>query len=151
MSSHEYSDKEDPFNLLRFVSAQEDVFAVALSELRRGRKESHWMWFIFPQMDGLATSSTARKYAIRSLDEARAYLGHSVLGPRLLECCRAILSVHGKSASDIMGSPDDTKLKSSMTLFSLVTSTQPEFREIIWVYFGGKHDRRTLELLKIEL
>ena len=135
---------EIEFNLSRFVSAQEHIFDVALSELRRGRKESHWMWFIFPQLDGLGSSSTARKYAIRSLDEARSYLSHPILGPRLLKCCRAILSVQGKSAANIMGYPDDIKLRSSMTLFSLVAVSDSEFKEVIEKYFAGQKDPRTL-------
>jgi uncharacterized protein (DUF1810 family) len=150
MTSHEYSDPLDSFNLARFVSAQEDIFDVALSELRRGQKESHWMWFIFPQIEGLGSSAVSRRYAIRSLDEARAYLSHPVLGPRLLRCCGALLSVHGKSASDIMGYPDDLKLSSSMTLFSLVADSPPEFGEVLRKYFGGEQDRRTMELLNIQ-
>ena len=97
--------ESDPFDLNRFVSAQESAFEVALSELRRGQKRSHWMWFIFPQLAGLGYSSASRKHAIKNLDEARAYLAHPVLGQRLLDCCRAILSVQGRSASEIMGIP----------------------------------------------
>ena len=149
MTSHEHSDKNRTFNLTRFVSAQEGTFDVALSELRRGRKESHWMWFIFPQIDGLGSSPTSRKYAIRSQDEARAYQNHPVLGPRLLDCCRAILSAEAKSASDIMGYPDDMKLRSSMTIFSLVAGPHSEFREVIEKYFKGQPDRRTMELVNV--
>lgn len=137
------------FNLARFVDAQEDVFDVALAELRRGHKRTHWMWFIFPQVEGLGNSATSRKYAIRSLDEARAYLSHPALGRRLLECCRAILSVEGRSASEIMGYPDDLKLRSSMTLFALADDSHPEFRRVIDRYFQGQSDQRTLELLNI--
>lgn len=140
---------DDPFDLTRFVAAQEHVYETALAELRRGEKRTHWMWFIFPQLTGLGTSPTAQKYAIQNLDEARAYLAHPVLGPRLLECCRAILAVDGKSASDIMGYPDDMKLKSSMTLFSLTTNSKSEFREVLAKYFGGARDERTLELLDL--
>jgi len=136
------------FALSRFVSAQEPIYDVALAELRKGRKESHWMWFIFPQLAGLGTSSMAREYAIRSLDEARAYLSHPVLGPRLLDCCGALLTVNGRSASEIMGSPDDMKLRSSMTLFSLAGSSHLEFEDVISKYFGGLHDVRTTQLLK---
>ena len=150
MASHKNSDQNDTFDLVRFVYAQEFIYEVALSELRRGRKESHWMWFIFPQIDGLGSSPASKKYAIRSLDEARAYLSHPVLGPRLLECCRAILLVQGKSASDIMGYPDDLKLRSSMTLFSLVADSHTEFREVIEKYFGGEQDRRTMQLLNVQ-
>ncbi|MEO8427665.1 MAG: DUF1810 domain-containing protein [Verrucomicrobiota bacterium] len=150
MTSREYCEQNDTFDLSRFVSAQEGIFDGALSELRRGRKESHWMWFIFPQVDGFGKSSTARKYAIRNLDEARSYLSHPVLGPRLLECCRALLSVHGKSASDIMGYPDDIKVRSSMTLFSLAAVSHSEFREVIEKYFEGRLDPGTLGLLKVK-
>ena len=150
MSLHKNNDQSDAFNLARFVYAQEFINEVALSELRRGRKESHWMWFIFPQIDGLGSSPASKKYAIRSLDEARAYLSHLVLGPRLLECCRAILLVQGKSASDIMGYPDDLKLRSSMTLFSLVADSHTEFREVTEKYFRGRQDRRTMQLLNVQ-
>jgi len=150
MESHEYANESDSFNLARFVVAQEGIFEAALAELRRGRKRSHWMWFIFPQIEGLGSSSTSKKYAIRSLDEARAYLKHPVLGPRLLGCCRAILSIQGRSASEIMGYPDDLKLKSSMTLFALADDSHPEFRQVIERYFQGESDRRTLELLNLQ-
>ena len=150
MNLYENSDQNDLFNLSRFLSAQEHIFATALSELRRGRKQSHWMWFIFPQIDGLGSSPTAMKYAIKSLDEARAYLNHPILGPRLLDCCRALLSVSGKSVSEIMGYPDDLKLRSSMTLFSLVADSQPELRDVLKKYFGGQEDARTLELLNVQ-
>jgi uncharacterized protein (DUF1810 family) len=141
-------DQTDPFNLCRFVSAQKGVFDVALAELKAGCKESHWMWFIFPQLEGLGYSSTARKYAIRNLEEARAYLQNSVLGPRLIECCRALLSVNGKSAPEIMGHPDDLKLRSSMTLFSLATGSRTEFEAVLKKYFDGVQDARTIELLR---
>jgi uncharacterized protein (DUF1810 family) len=142
-------DENDPFDLNRFVSAQEGVFEVALAELRRGQKRSHWMWFIFPQLAGLGSSSTSKKYAIESLDEARAYLAHPVLGQRLLDSCKAILSVQGRSASEIMGYPDDLKLRSSMTLFALTEGSHPEFRQVMDRYFDGQLDPRTLELLHV--
>ncbi len=147
MNARTQSEGEDPFELSRFVTAQESVFEVALQELRSGSKESHWMWFIFPQLAGLGSSAMAKKYAIRSLEEAHAYLNHAVLGPRMIDCCRALLSVNGKSAAEIMGSPDDVKLKSSMTLFSLVTETHPEFRKVLGKYFESQRDQRTLTLL----
>ena len=142
-------NSEDKFDLSRFVSAQESLFDTAVRELRRGEKRSHWMWFIFPQLDGLGSSAMAKKYALSGLDEARAYLNHPVLGPRLVECCRAVLSVEGKSASEIMGYPDDLKLRSSMTLFSLVEDPPSEFREVLTKFFEGKQDQRTRELLHL--
>ncbi len=150
MESHEYANESDPFNLARFVVAQEGMFEAALAELRRARKRSHWMWFIFPQVGGLGSSATSREYAIRSLEEVRAYLRHPVLGPRLLDCCRAILSVQGKSASEIMGYPDDLKLRSSMTLFVLADDSHQEFRQVIDRHFQGHPDERTLELLNLQ-
>jgi len=138
------------FDLDRFVTAQEAVFEVALAELKRGQKRSHWIWFIFPQLAGLGSSSTSRKYAIKSLGEARAYLGHPVLRQRLLECCRAVLSIQGRSASDIMGYPDDLKLRSSMTLFALADDSLSEFRQVLDRYFNGQLDPRTLELLQVQ-
>ncbi len=143
-------DESDPFDLKRFVSAQEGVFEVALAELRGGQKCSHWMWFIFPQLAGLGSSSTSREYAIKSLAEARAYLAHPVLGQRLLDCCLAILTVQGRSASQIMGFPDDLKLRSSMTLFALTGDAHSEFRQVIDRYFNGRLDPRTLELLHVQ-
>jgi len=143
------NEQMDTFDLSRFLSAQKSIYESAILELRSGRKESHWMWFIFPQLLGLGKSSTSMFYAIRGLDEARAYLSHPVLGARLLECCRALLSIDGKSASDILGYPDDMKLLSSMTLFSAVAGSHSEFRDIIWKYFAGHQDRRTRELLNL--
>lgn len=140
--------ESDPFNLARFVHGQQHSYEIAVAELRRGKKENHWMWYIFPQLDGLGISAQSKRYAIRSLAEATAYLNHPVLGPRLTECCGAILSVQGKSALEILGFPDDMKLKSSMTLFSLVPDASPVFRNVLDQYFGGKPDPITLELLK---
>ena len=141
--------RRDLFDLARFVSAQDGVYEIALSELRRGRKESHWMWFIFPQLDGLGRSATAKKYAIGSIEEARAYLAHPILGPRLFECCGALLSLHRLSSSHIFGYPDDAKLRSSMTLFSHAAEDRPEFDEVLAKYFDGTPDPQTLELLKV--
>ena len=140
----------DPFNLARFLAAQEETFGIALRELRRGRKESHWMWYIFPQLAGLGSSPTAAKYAISGLDEARAYLNDPVLGARLLQCCRAILSVAGRSATEILGSPDDLKLRSSLTLFSLVPGAPAEFQQALDRFYGGRPDARTLALLDMD-
>ena len=138
---------DDPFDLNRFVQAQEGVYAAALSELRAGRKTSHWMWFVFPQIDGLARSQTARFFAVKSLAEARAYLAHPVLGKRLRQCTAAVLGVPGRTASEIFGSPDDIKFRSSMTLFE---RTEPEcalFSDALDRFFEGRRDRLTLELL----
>jgi uncharacterized protein (DUF1810 family) len=140
-------EQNSAFDLSRFLFAQEDVYDTVISELRRGRKETHWMWFVFPQLDGLGHSVMARRYAIRSIEEAKAYLEHPVLGPRLLECCQALISLQGKTAAQIFGDPDDLKLRSSMTLFSRVPDAPGEFTEVLEHYFGGREDQRTLEML----
>ncbi len=150
MNSPAPSPVYDPHNLTRFVEAQESIYPQALDELRRGRKETHWMWFVFPQLDGLGSSSMAKHYAVRGLDEARAYLDHPVLGPRLRECCRAILSLPETSAHAIFGSPDDLKLRSSVTLFSRVDAGSSEFTAVLDRYFGSSPDPRTLERLDLE-
>ena len=147
MSLNDHTAQADPFHLSRFVTAQEGIYGQALAELKRGRKESHWMWFIFPQIEGLGHSSTARHYAIKSRDEARAYLAHPTLGARLVECCEALLNVREKSASAIFGYPDDMKLKSSMTLFSMVEEGDSVFTGVLERYFGGEADQRTIDLL----
>ena len=139
----------DPFSLNRFVQAQEDIYEQAISEIRSGRKRTHWMWFIFPQFDGLGFSPTSRQYAIRSLAEARAYLKHPVLGPRLLACAEAALGVEARSAFDVFGSPDDMKLRSCATLFSRVSSNGSVFERLLQQYFGGEPDHRTLRLLDL--
>ena len=136
-----------PFDLERFVSAQAPVYATALAEVRAGRKRTHWIWYIFPQIAGLGHSSTSMHYAIRSLDEARAYLGHPVLGPRLIECARAVLAVEGRAAADIFGYPDDLKLCSSMTLFEMVAEPGSVFGQVLDKYFQGRRDGLTLQLL----
>jgi len=136
----------DPFDLDRFVNAQASVYAGVLAELRQGRKQSHWMWFIFPQFAGLGLSAMAQRFAIRSREEAVAYLGHGVLGPRLRECTALVNAVEGRTIHDILGSPDDLKFHSSMTLFAAVSS-EPEFAAAIAKYYGGTPDRKTLELL----
>lgn len=141
---------DDPFELARFVDAQRDVHEQALAELRAGRKRTHWMWFVFPQMAGLGMSSTAQHYGIRSLAEARAYLQHPVLGARLRQCVRALLDVHGPSAEAIFGYPDVMKLKSSMTLFAAVADAGPEFAAVLDRYYGGVRDERTLRLLGLD-
>jgi uncharacterized protein (DUF1810 family) len=133
-------------DLDRFVTAQDGVHDTALAELRAGRKRSHWMWFVFPQIAGLGTSPTARRYAISGLGEARAYLAHPVLGPRLAEACRALLAVEGRSAEQILGHPDDLKLRSSMTLFARAADDPALFQAVLDRYYDGP-DPRTDGLL----
>ncbi|WP_439630826.1 DUF1810 domain-containing protein [Shinella sp.] len=141
--------KDDPFQLQRFVDAQELVFVSALSELSAGRKQTHWMWFIFPQLRALGRSPTADFYGIASLDEARAYLDHPLLADRLAQVTDAVLSHRSRSADDIFGSPDDLKFRSSMTLFDEAADHEnPRFRAALESYFGGEPDKRTLELLR---
>ena len=137
----------DPFDLERFVAAQADVYDAALHEIRNGRKQTHWMWFIFPQLAGLGMSPTSQHYGIAGLREATAYLSHSLLGPRLIECSEAVTLVPDRSARDIFGSPDDMKLRSSATLFSRVTGDSSVFRRILEQYFAGQADPRTVALL----
>jgi uncharacterized protein (DUF1810 family) len=138
---------QDLFNLDRFVRAQASDYERALAEINDGRKRSHWMWYVFPQLAGLGQSSTSQHYAISSLDEARAYLAHPILGPRLAECAAALLGLHDKTAHQIFGSPDDLKLKSSATLFALVSPDDSVFHRVLEQYFGGHADERTLALV----
>jgi uncharacterized protein (DUF1810 family) len=138
----------DNSDLDRFVTAQEGVFETALAELQAGRKRSHWMWFIFPQLRGLGMSETARFYGIVSAAEARAYLDHPVLGPRLDRCTRAVLDAKAPSLHAIFGSPDDLKFRSSMTLFHVVSDRENVFRQALDRWCGGAPDERTLELLR---
>ena len=142
------SHSSDPYNLQRFVSAQEGVYQNALAEIQGGRKTSHWMWFVFPQASGLGRSSTSQRYAIGSRDEAACYLQHPILGPRLVEITEALLRLQGRSAHDIFGSPDHLKLRSCATLFAEVSPPASVFQRVLERYFGGKPDARTLELLK---
>jgi uncharacterized protein (DUF1810 family) len=139
----------DPYNLIRFVQAQEDDYAQALAEIRGGRKRSHWMWYIFPQFDGLGHSSMSKRYSIKSLAEAEAYLRHPILGPRLVECCEAALGIEGRSAHDIFGSPDDIKLRSCATLFARVSPAGSVFESLLDQYFQGDRDDRTLRLMGV--
>jgi uncharacterized protein (DUF1810 family) len=143
----EASGRDDPFDLNRFISAQAEIYERVLSELRSGRKRSHWMWYIFPQIEGLGQSSTTRYYSIKSLEEARAYLDHPVLGPRLVQCAEAVLAIEGRMVSDIFGYPDDMKLKSSMTLFSSVAGPDSVFFSVLDKYFQGERDMHTVQLL----
>ena len=138
----------DPFNLRRFVDAQDLVYRSVIAELRAGVKQSHWMWFVFPQVAGLGRSAMAETYAISSLDEAKAYLAHPLLGGRLKECTQLMLDVTEKSARQILGSPDDLKFFSSMTLFAHATPDEPIFRNTLAKYFNGEEDRMTIELLQ---
>jgi len=137
----------DPYRLERFVKAQDGVHARALNEVRAGRKTSHWMWFVFPQVVGLGSSPTSQHYAIGSLGEARAYLDHPVLGSRLVECARALLSHPDRTAREIMGSPDDAKLRSSMTLFAVAAGSEPVFQQVLDTFFAGERDPRTVDFL----
>lgn len=135
------------FDLERFVHAQARVMAQVRTELKAGRKATHWMWFVFPQAAGLGRSQWARLYAIASLDEAKAFLAHPVLGRRLLECVALANAVEGRTAHEIFGSPDDMKFRSSMTLFELADPDEPAFGRALEKYFAGSRDERTLELL----
>jgi len=140
---------EDPFELGRFVSAQQEggTYQAAVAELRAGRKRSHWMWFVFPQIAGLGQSPVSRRYAISSLEEARAYLAHPVLGPRLVECASVVAGLSGSSAEAIFGSVDAMKLRSSMTLFARADPSSPVFQAVLDAYFGGVADGATERLL----
>ncbi len=140
---------DDPFDLQRFVTAQAPVFATALAELRAGRKRSHWMWFVFPQLRGLGRSATAEFYGLASLDEARAYLAHPLLGPRLEEATRAVLALQGRSLHALFGSPDDLKFRSAMTLFAAASGIAANpYREAIARRCDGHDDAATLALLR---
>lgn len=141
------TDSTDSYDLNRFVDAQNGVYEQALAELRAGRKRSHWMWFIFPQFTGLGFSPTSQHYAIKSLDEARAYLEHRLLGARLRECADALLALKTHSASDVFGYPDDLKLKSSATLFAAVSPRESVFEKVLEKFFEGELDARTRALL----
>lgn len=139
---------EDRHNLARFVSAQQPVYAQALEELREGRKRSHWMWFIFPQIEGLGHSAMAQRYAVSGRPEAEAYLAHPLLGERLRDCTEAMLSHKDRSAHAILGSPDDLKFHSSMTLFDAVSKKGSAFGQALLQFYGGKPDEATLARLE---
>jgi uncharacterized protein (DUF1810 family) len=138
----------DPFDLQRFVDAQARIYEQALAELTAGDKRSHWMWFVFPQVAGLGLSPTAQRYAIASLQEAKDYLAHPLLGPRLRECTAAVLELEDRTAHQVFGSPDDLKFRSSMTLFTEAAPGEPLFRAALGKFFGGDPDARTLEILR---
>ena len=135
------------YNLERFIDAQQRDYATALNEINNGRKQSHWMWYIFPQLQGLGYSSTSKYFALKDMDEAEAYLKHPLLNSRLIEICNALLQLKTNDAHKIFGSPDDLKLKSSMTLFSEVPNANPVFQSVLDKYFNGRKDDKTLQLL----
>nr|WP_290221266.1 DUF1810 domain-containing protein [Trichocoleus desertorum] len=137
----------DPYDLNRFVQAQERDYERALSEVKSGRKRSHWMWYIFPQFDGLGFSAMSERYAIKSVAEAKAYLSHPILGPRLIECVEAALSGKERTAHEIFGFPDDMKLKSCATLFAYVSPEGSVFEQLLNKFFEGDRDPKTLSLL----
>jgi uncharacterized protein (DUF1810 family) len=135
------------YNLQRFLDAQDGVYGAVLDELRAGRKSSHWIWFIFPQISGLGRSGMAQTFAIASLEEAKAYLQHPVLGPRLRECTQLVFNVEGRSAEQIFGYPDHLKFRSCLTLFMTATTDNNVFKDALIKYFDGKPDKLTLDLL----
>ena len=135
----------DPYRLARYIDAQERIFDQACAELRAGAKRGHWMWFIFPQIEGLGASETARRFAISCRAEAEAYLRHPVLGPRLRECAELVIGVNGRSAREIFGHPDDLKFHSSITLFASVAEDGAVFEDALQKYFAGRRDRLTME------
>ncbi|HEX5380245.1 MAG TPA: DUF1810 domain-containing protein [Phenylobacterium sp.] len=137
----------DPHDLARFVDAQDPVIAQVRAEMAAGEKQTHWMWFVFPQIAGLGSTPMAQRYAVASLDEARAYLDHPVLGARLRDLTALVIAVEGRTAHQIFGSPDDLKFRSSMTLFGQAAPAEPLFREALAKYYAGQPDPRTLELL----
>ena len=141
------NDELDIYNLNRFIQAQKNNYDDALLEIQRGRKSSHWMWYIFPQFDGLGFSSMSQLYSIKSIAETEAYLAHPILGSRLRECAEATLAIYGKSIYDIFGSPDDMKLRSSTTLFAYISAPNSVFEKLINKYFDGNSDRKTLTLI----
>ena len=139
----------DPYDLQRFVDAQSPVMEAVLGELAQGRKRTHWMWFVFPQLAELGQSSTARRFGIGSLAEARAYLQHPVLGERLRTCCRLLLQIEGRTAHEIFGSPDDLKFRSCLTLFKQAAPNEPLFAHCLDRYYTGREDPRTIALCPV--
>jgi uncharacterized protein (DUF1810 family) len=137
----------DPYELRRFVHAQEGIYDTVIDELAAARKRSHWMWFVFPQLRGLGHSPTAVRFGISSADEARAYLAHELLGPRLRECARLVAQIEGRTAADVFGWPDDLKLRSSMTLFARATNDNADFVAVLKRFYDGREDPATLALL----
>ena len=137
-------------NLQRFINAQDKSFELALTEIRGGKKRTHWMWYIFPQIRGLGFSEASKYYAIRDMEEANAFLNHPVLGSRLITICRALLDQPVNSANKIFGSPDDMKLKSSMTLFASLPNANPVFQAVLDRFFNGLTDNRTMEIISVD-
>ena|SRR6188472_3454636 len=137
----------DQYQLQRFVDAQEGIYADVVEELTQGRKRSHWMWFVFPQLRGLGSSPTAVRFGISSADEARAYLAHELLGSRLRECAKLVARIDGRSAQDVFGWPDDMKLRSSMTLFARASEDNADFVAVLEKFYGGEEDPATLARL----
>lgn len=134
--------------LTRFLSAQQNIYPQVLKELQSGKKTTHWMWFIFPQIEGLGHSSTAKYYSIKNIEEANEYLAHPVLGKRLLECSNVLLNIDAKTADEIFGFPDNMKLRSCMTLFKYVAPEQRVFADVVKKYFNAQHDEQTVSILQ---
>lgn len=143
------SAQVDSFDLSRFLEAQADSYTQAINELRSGQKQSHWMWFIFPQFDGLGTSAIAHRYAIKTLAEAQAYLQHPLLGERIVQCTKIVNGLQGRSVRQIFGTPDDMKFHSSMTLFELASGANSEFAAALDKYFAGDRDTKSQELVRL--
>lgn len=141
-------NQHNPFNLSRFLEAQESMYTIALSELRAGQKLTHWMWFIFPQLDGLGASKTSNYYSIKCMEESRKYLEHPVLGTRLLDCTKYAIAIQGRTIRQIFGTPDNMKFCSSMTLFEHVAAPNSVFSYALDKYFAGKRDAETLRLIR---
>jgi uncharacterized protein (DUF1810 family) len=135
------------FNLQRFIDAQDPIYTTVTAELRAGRKQAHWMWFVFPQHRALGLSAMAKRFGIDSIAEARDYAADAVLGARLRECCALVLAVHRRTAHEIFGSPDDMKLRSSMTLFAIAVTDEPVFTQVLEKYYNGERDERTVALV----
>ena len=135
-------------DLERFIAAQKTAYDVALAEIKSGRKQSHWMWYIFPQLQGLGFSETAKYYGIKNKHEAEAFLQHPILGSRLIRICNSLLQLHTNNAHQVFGSPDDLKLKSSMTLFASLSNTNPVFQQVLNQFFNGEKDTKTLQILE---
>lgn len=147
-NANDTGSQNDPFDLDRFLKAQADDYEDALAEIKAGQKRTHWMWYIFPQLNGLGFSSMSKRYSIKSIEEAKAYLHHPILGSRLLECAQAVVDVEGRSIAAIFGSPDDQKLRSCATLFASVSPSDSVFERILEKYYHGERDDQTLQLLE---